>query len=63
MSRIDNDIYFEIELLCNGVKSMLSQLKYLYVDILVNSYMEQCTFLVEHVLNYMANQQKPTCIS
>lgn len=60
MSRVDNDIYFEIELLCDGVKNNLSQLRNWEVDVLINTYMHQCLFLVEHVLNYVRQERKTT---
>ncbi len=60
MSRIDNDIYYEIEILCEGVKDNLAQLKYMEVDVLINTYMHQCKFLAEHVLDYIHHERKTT---
>jgi hypothetical protein len=60
MSGIEDDIYFEIEILCEGTKDILAQLRDKQADVLANTYMHQCLFLIEEVLNYIRNDKKTT---
>ena len=60
MSRIEDDIYFEIEILCDGIKENIGQLKKKKSEVLVNTYIHQCMFLVEEVLEYVRLQRRTT---
>lgn len=59
-SRIDHDLYFEVELLCDTTKEVIAGLKDKQKYVLANTYMYQCVFLIDAVLDYIRNQQKTT---
>jgi hypothetical protein len=50
MSRMGDDIYFEIEILCEGIKENIVGFEEPRID--TKNYLHQCMFLVECVLDY-----------